>query len=106
MQNHSFDLQSLQQKLDQQFVQQLKLVLPLTLDSVPVKEQDTRLKKVAEILKIEKLLDKRTFEVSGGEAQRTAIARALIHNPSLLLQSYTTLPVLIQGLTTQSPASA
>lgn len=29
-----------------------------------------------------------------------------IHNPSLLLQSYTTLPVLIQGLTTQSPASA
>ena len=31
MQNHSFDLQSLQQKLDQQFVQQLKLVLPLTL---------------------------------------------------------------------------
>ncbi len=61
------------------------IVLPLTLDSVPVKEQDTRLKKVAEILKIEKLLDKRTFEVSGGEAQRTAIARALIHNPSLLL---------------------
>ncbi|MCD5435466.1 hypothetical protein LOB21_10490, partial [Lactobacillus delbrueckii subsp. lactis] len=31
MQNYSFDLQSLQQKLDQQSVQQLKLVLPLTL---------------------------------------------------------------------------
>jgi putative ABC transport system ATP-binding protein len=61
------------------------IVLPLTLDGVPVTEQDKRLKSVAEILKIEKLLNKRTFEVSGGEAQRTAIARALIHNPSLLL---------------------
>lgn len=61
------------------------IVLPLTLDAVPVTEQDKRLKRAAEILKIEKLLNKRTFEVSGGEAQRTAIARALIHNPSLLL---------------------
>ena len=34
---------------------------------------------------IEDLLDKRTFEVSGGQAQRTAIARALINNPSIVL---------------------
>lgn len=61
------------------------IVLPLALDGVSVKEQDKKLKEAAEILKIEKLLNKRTFEVSGGEAQRTAIARALIHNPSILL---------------------
>jgi putative ABC transport system ATP-binding protein len=61
------------------------IVLPLTLDQVPVQEQDVRLQQVADILGIRHLLDKRTFEVSGGEAQRTAIARALIHNPSLLL---------------------
>lgn len=61
------------------------IVLPLTLENVPVKEQDEKLKKVSKILGIEDLLDKRTFEVSGGQAQRTAIARALINNPSIVL---------------------
>ena len=61
------------------------IVLPLTLENVPVKEQDERLKKVSKILGIEHLLDKRTFEVSGGQAQRAAIARALINNPSIIL---------------------
>lgn len=61
------------------------IVLPLTLENVPIKEQDEKLKKVSKILGIEDLLDKRTFEVSGGQAQRTAIARALINNPSIVL---------------------
>ncbi|MBN8048199.1 ABC transporter ATP-binding protein [Paraclostridium bifermentans] len=61
------------------------IVLPLTLENVPIKEQDDRLKKVSIILGIEDLLNKRTFEVSGGQAQRTAIARALINNPSMVL---------------------
>ncbi|MGM0837364.1 MAG: ABC transporter ATP-binding protein [Bacillota bacterium] len=61
------------------------VVLPLTLDKISVTEQDRRLRNIAGILNIEHLLDKRTYEVSGGEAQRTAIARAIIHNPSLLL---------------------
>ena len=61
------------------------IVLPLTLENVPVKEQDEKLKKVSKILGIEHLLDKRTFEVSGGQAQRAAIARALINNPSIVL---------------------
>ena len=61
------------------------IVLPLTLENVPVKEQDEKLKKVSKILGIEHLLDKRTFEVSGGQAQRAAIARAFINNPSIVL---------------------
>ncbi|EKO1913717.1 ABC transporter ATP-binding protein [Clostridium botulinum] len=61
------------------------IVLPLTLDGIAIKEQDEKLTRVSKILGIENLLAKRTFEVSGGQAQRTVIARALIHNPSLLL---------------------
>lgn len=61
------------------------IVLPLTLDKVSVKEQDERLNEVSTILGIKDLLGKRTFEISGGQAQRTAIARALINNPSILL---------------------
>ncbi|MBU3129307.1 ABC transporter ATP-binding protein [Clostridium tagluense] len=61
------------------------IVLPLTLDGVPVKNQDDELNRISKILGIENLINKRTFEISGGEAQRTSIARALIHNPTLLL---------------------
>ena len=61
------------------------IVLPLTLDNIDLKEQQLRLNKVSEILGISELLNKRTFEVSGGQAQRTAIARALINNPSIVL---------------------
>ncbi len=61
------------------------ILLPLTLDGVSIDEQDKRLQRVANILGIKELLNKRTFEVSGGEAQRAAVARALIHNPSILL---------------------
>lgn len=61
------------------------IVLPLTLDKRNVKEMDERLQRVSAQLGIQDLLNKRTYEVSGGQAQRTAIARAIIHTPSLLL---------------------
>ncbi|EFQ57348.1 ABC transporter ATP-binding protein [Streptococcus downei] len=61
------------------------IILPLTLDSVPVKEMKERLTDVSELLGIDHLLDKRTYEISGGQAQRVAIARAVINEPSLLL---------------------
>lgn len=61
------------------------IVLPLTLDGISVKKQDDELNRISKILGIEDLINKRTFEISGGESQRTAIARALIHNPTLVL---------------------
>ncbi len=61
------------------------IVLPLTLDGVSPREMKGKLEAIAEKLGITEILDKRTYEISGGQAQRTAIARATIHNPKLLL---------------------
>ncbi|MCR2043618.1 ABC transporter ATP-binding protein [Anaerosalibacter massiliensis] len=61
------------------------IVLPLTLDGVEVSDMDKKLEEVAGKLGIGKILNKRTYEVSGGQAQRAAVARAIISSPSLLL---------------------
>jgi ABC-type lipoprotein export system ATPase subunit len=61
------------------------IILPLVLDGLPVKDINTRVKGIAGTLGIAGILDKRTYEVSGGQQQRAAVARALIHEPSLLL---------------------
>lgn len=61
------------------------IVLPLTLDGVSLAEMNTRVEQLASKLGIEGILNKRTYEISGGQAQRTAIARALIHSPKLIL---------------------
>ncbi|MGE6540761.1 ABC transporter ATP-binding protein [Bacillus luti] len=61
------------------------IVLPLTLDGTKVEDMNRRVEVLAEKLGIQGILNKRTFEISGGQAQRTAIARALIHKPKLLL---------------------
>ena len=59
--------------------------MPLTLDGMRVKEMKEQADKIAESLGISSIMKKRTYEISGGQAQRTAIARAIIHGPKLLL---------------------
>ncbi|MEI3604133.1 ABC transporter ATP-binding protein [Pseudogracilibacillus sp. SE30717A] len=61
------------------------IVLPLTLDRKSVKEMKQKSQVIAETLGIKEIMNKRTYEISGGQAQRTAVARAMIHEPKLVL---------------------
>ena len=61
------------------------ILLPLVLSQVPVKEMEARLQPVAKMLDITTLLDKFPYEVSGGEKQRAAVARAVITDPQILV---------------------
>jgi putative ABC transport system ATP-binding protein len=61
------------------------IVLPLTLDGTKISEMKKQLAGLAEHLGISGLLKKRIAEISGGQAQRVAVARAMIHQPQLLL---------------------
>lgn len=61
------------------------MVLPLTLDGMNVEEMQRRIDVLAQELDLTKILEKRPNEISGGQAQKTAIGRALIHRPTLIL---------------------
>ncbi|MUG67341.1 ATP-binding cassette domain-containing protein [Paenibacillus campinasensis] len=61
------------------------ILLPLALDGIALDEMERRVQSLAEKLDIVSILNKRTYEISGGQAQRTAVARAMIHGPKLIL---------------------
>ena len=61
------------------------ILLPLVLDRVELAEMDRRLAVLSEQLGLKELLDHFPYEVSGGQKQRAAVARALITNPRLIL---------------------
>ena len=61
------------------------ILLPLVLSKVPYEEMERRLTPLADKLGLSELLDKFPYEISGGQKQRTAAARALITNPHFLL---------------------
>ena len=61
------------------------IILPLVLNELDKGEIDKRVNDMAGILGIRDILNKRTYEISGGQQQRTACARALINNPAIIL---------------------
>ncbi len=61
------------------------IYLPLVLAGKSYDEMHKRLMPIAKQLGIEDLLKKYPYEVSGGQKQRAAVARALITNPGVIL---------------------
>jgi len=58
---------------------------PLRVAGVAAAEVETRVRKVAELLRLTPMLQRRPNELSGGQQQRTAIARALVKDSDLML---------------------
>ena len=61
------------------------ILLPLVLQGEDYKTMEIKLKPIAKQLGIGEYLKKYPYEVSGGQKQRAAVARALITNPKLIL---------------------
>ena len=61
------------------------IFLPLVLAGTPYREMEDRLRPIAARLGIPGLLKKYPYEVSGGQKQRAAVARAMITNPKIIL---------------------
>lgn len=61
------------------------IFLPLVLSGKKYEEMEQRILPIAEKLGIKEILSKFPYEVSGGQKQRTAVARALITKPQMIL---------------------
>jgi inositol-phosphate transport system ATP-binding protein len=61
------------------------LIFPMKLKKVPEKYIKERVAKVAEMMGISPLLERKPGELSGGQQQRIALGRALAKEPALLL---------------------
>ena len=61
------------------------IALPLTISGTSPKEIDERVQRIADKLHISDILKKYPIQVSGGQKQRCAFARAVICNPKLIM---------------------
>ena len=61
------------------------ILLPLVLQGVDYRKMNVRMMPIVKELGIAGLLEKYPYEVSGGQKQRAAVARAIITNPELIL---------------------
>ena len=61
------------------------IALPLTINKISPDQIDRRVQDIAGKLNITVILGKYPFQVSGGQKQRCACARAIIHQPKLIL---------------------
>jgi inositol-phosphate transport system ATP-binding protein len=61
------------------------IAYPLKLKNVPRQEQDAQVRRIAQVMGIGDLLDRRPGQLSGGQQQRVALGRALVKEPDILL---------------------
>ena len=61
------------------------IALALAINQAPAAQVEPRIAEMAERLNIGDILDKYPYQVSGGQKQRCACARALVNRPGLLL---------------------
>ena len=61
------------------------IALALTINKVPVGKINQQVQDIAETLNITDILNKYPYQVSGGQKQRCACARAIINKPKLIL---------------------
>ncbi|WP_282139156.1 ABC transporter ATP-binding protein [Rossellomorea aquimaris] len=61
------------------------ILLPLALAKMNVKELEAKVHQVTGKFGIQSILEKYPYQISGGQKQRTAAARAIVANPSLVL---------------------
>lgn len=61
------------------------IILPLALAKMNTEELEGRVSAVADKFGIRSILEKRPYQISGGQKQRTAAARAIVSKPSLIL---------------------
>lgn len=61
------------------------IAMALAINGAPAGEVEPRIREMAEKLNIRDILDKYPYQVSGGQKQRCACARAIINHPKLLL---------------------
>lgn len=61
------------------------VMLPLSIRGIPLEERKTRALKMLDLVGLKDKVDSRPSEMSGGEQQRVAVARALVTWPSIIL---------------------
>ncbi|CAH1204590.1 Bacitracin export ATP-binding protein BceA [Paenibacillus auburnensis] len=60
------------------------ILLPLSLSKISKQQAESEYTAIADVLGIKELSRKYPYEISGGQKQRTAAGRALIHQPSIV----------------------
>ena len=61
------------------------ICMPQIIASAPITQMEVKAEKLCQLFGISKVIDKYPAEISGGEKQRTAVARALMNSPYVIL---------------------